>query len=350
MSTWLVNTRLDLAPEVIVSDLHHRISGVSSTCRAVTPLVAKHYRTILLSKNPLSGVTHISSFWKLVELLRQHQPERGFFIWHARRNNEMQLALFAKHVLRLPIKIVFTSAAIRRHSWWPRKLIASMDYIIATSSSAAGYVNAQAIVPHGVDLSAFSAKPKRDASLTIGVSGRVRPEKGTDILVEAMLPLLKRYPNIRLLIAGAVTPKYEMFARRLKQQLMPVQSQVAWLGELALADMPAFYQSLDVVCAPARYEGFGVVPLEAMACGTAVVASKTGAYPDLVSPEVGSLIDIGSVQQLASAIEKLIASPEKLLACKTNALNHVRKFSLDNEASGIINAYNSLFSAAPLKH
>lgn len=335
-----MNTR----PDVIVSDVHHRISGVSTTCRAVTPLLAHKYNVLLYSRNALNGVDSVSNYWSLVRCLKQHTPARGFYIWHARRNNEMQLALFAKHVLRVPIKIVFTSAAIRRHSWWPRQLIAAMDHVIATSSDAARFVKANTIVPHGVDMFCFEPKRRKDDQIHIGISGRVRPEKGTDLLVAAVLPILQSNPSVRLLIAGAITKKYRAFATALRAQLISVASQVEWLGELAIDEMPKFYQNLDIICAPARYEGFGVVPLEAMACATAVVASKTGAYPDIVASDVGVLVDVGDVVQLRHALNALIEDRTKLADMQRRAVEHVKKFDLANEAAGIAKAYESVWS------
>lgn len=335
---------MNTKPDVIVSDVHHRISGVSSTCRAVTPLIAKDVPTIFFGKHQLSGVSSTTSFWQLIKLLKAHKPRFGFYIWHARRNNEMQLALFAKHVLRLPIKIVFTSAAIRRHSWWPRQLIKAMDYVIATSSAAAAYVDASKIVPHGVDLNAFAPAPTNSEAFTVGIAGRVRPEKGTDLLVEAMLPILQSNPESRLLIAGAVTAKYKPYGEQLAAKLACVSSQVEWLGEQPMEKMVNFYQQLDVLCAPARYEGFGVVPIEAMACSTAIVASKTGAYPDMVTPKVGRLVDTDSVEQLSVALNELIANRTLLNSMKRESLAQVQKFDLKNEAAGIANAYQEMWS------
>ena len=73
-----------------------------------------------------------------------------------RRNTEMRAALWARDVLRLPVKIVFTSAAIRRHSAFPRWLISRMDAVIATTEAAASFVpHVRGIVPHGVDTERF---------------------------------------------------------------------------------------------------------------------------------------------------------------------------------------------------
>ena len=139
------------------------------------------------------------------------QPEdKPFNIWHVRRNSEMQLAIFARDILRLPIKIVFTSAAQRRHSAWPRWLISKMDAVIATSKEATSFVpNVVSVIHHGVDLDRFypSKNQKENWSKTgilgeygIITVGRVRPEKGTDLFVEAMIEALPKLPKATAII------------------------------------------------------------------------------------------------------------------------------------------------------
>ena len=82
-----------------------------------------------------------------------------------RRNSENAIAIIARDILKYPIKIVFTSAAQRRHSAWPRWLISRMDAIIATSKEAASYVsNVVSVIPHGVDLDRFSPSKNQKAS------------------------------------------------------------------------------------------------------------------------------------------------------------------------------------------
>jgi len=110
--------------------------------------------------------------------------------------------------------------------------------------------------------------------------------------------------------------------------------------------MPCVYQHLDIVCAPALYEGYGLVPLEAMVSGTAVIASRTGAYEDMIIPDQnGFLTDCGSQQQLTDALELLLSHQQMLDDFKQAGTTLVRqRFAIDNEIAGVCSAYEQLFS------
>jgi hypothetical protein len=127
----------------------------------------------------------------------------------------MMLAIFLRDVLRLPISLVFTSAAKHQHSWFPRWLIANMDGVISTTPEAASYVpNTTRVVPHGISLERFSPPENKltvwqrtglAGRYGIGVFGRVRPDKGSDIYVQAMLELLPDFPDFTAVIAGVTS-------------------------------------------------------------------------------------------------------------------------------------------------
>src|SRR5690606_7304022 len=162
--------------------------------------------------------------------LSHRAPEaRPFVIWHVRRNTEMRAALWARDVLRLPIKIVFTSAAQRRHSALPRWLISRMDAVIATTERAAEFVpHVRAVVPHGVDCGLYRPAKDRAAAWAatgypgqrgIATIGRIRPEKGTDRFVEAMLHLLPDQPGTTALVLGRAGRSDAGFLQGLKDQI-----------------------------------------------------------------------------------------------------------------------------------
>lgn len=340
--------------ELVLSDLHHRISGVSASVRAMLPAMAERYRLVFVSANPAENVPTVS-LAQAIGLLRIPIETRPFRIWHVRRNNEMFWGLLARDVLGCPVRLVFTSAAIRRHSWYPRQLIQRMDAVIATSTQAAHFVdNVVAIVPHGVDLRRFrdppeepGPLPRADADVCIGIVGRVRPEKGTDLFVEALLKVLPEHPRARAAIIGKTTRKYRAFARQLKRRLVEadLSERVVFIDEVSYRDMPLVYRQLDIVCCPARYEGFGLVPLEAMVSGTAVIASRTGAYEDIVADgETGRLIDIGSSSQLADALKQVIGDNIQRDRMKRNGRQRVATtFSLDREVEGVASVYENLW-------
>ncbi|MEX0622755.1 MAG: glycosyltransferase family 4 protein [Saccharospirillum sp.] len=343
--------------DLVLSDLHHRITGVSASIRAVLPKLDERYQLMFLARRSEGNVA-ARSLWKGFREMARPPVGRPFRIWHVRRNNEMLWGILARDVLRMPVKLVFTSAAIRRHSWYPRQLIARMDAVIATSDRAADCLeNIAAVVPHGVDIERFEldgtasennqAQPWNTYTLRLGIVGRVRPEKGTDLFVNALCATLPNHPDACAVIAGKVTSQYQGFARRLREKLAAagVLERVFFLDEVSSDQMPLLYSQLDIVCAPARYEGFGLVPIEAMVSGTAIIASRTGAYEAMVDEAgTGFLVDLESSPQIAEAIERLLTSPDLLDRLKQAGRQKVRnQFSLDHEVAGITHVYETLW-------
>ena len=129
---------MSLKPTVFVTNFNPRFTGVSATTASVYKVQKSQLEVALVGKT-LNGCPSPLSKHKAISLSVKKPKDKPFNIWHVRRNSEMQLAIFARDILRLPIKIVFTSAAQRRHSTWPRWLISKMDAVIATSKEAASF-------------------------------------------------------------------------------------------------------------------------------------------------------------------------------------------------------------------
>ena len=156
-------------------------------------------------------------------------PGRPFRIWHARRNNEMLVGLLLKRVLRQPLRLVFTSAAQRRHTRWTKFLLRQMDAVIAASPFAANSLEVpHQVILHGVDADRFRPPMDKGAAWKatglpgrygIGVTGRIRHQKGTDLFVEAMCRLLPTHPDWTAVILGRVTSNNRGFADSLKRRI-----------------------------------------------------------------------------------------------------------------------------------
>jgi len=115
----------------------------------VAPKLAKLFRAAWLGSDAPDGIVRMGVA-DLLKLWRRPAP----LIWHARRNNEMIVGVVLQS-LGWPLKLVFTSAAQRHHSWLTRWLIRRMDAIIATSELSASYLKREAtVIPHGVDTTA----------------------------------------------------------------------------------------------------------------------------------------------------------------------------------------------------
>src|ERR1700676_4070043 len=336
--------------QLIVPNLHKRYSGVTATNRMVAPKLAKLFRAAWLGPDAPDGIARLA-IADLAKLWLRRTP----LIWHARRNNEMIAGVLVRS-LGWPLKLVFTSAAQRHHTWITRWLINRMDAIIATSDISASFLKVQAtIIPHGVDTDIYAPPADRDAAFAqtglpgryaIGCFGRVRAQKGGDVFVDAMCRLLPRYPDFTAAIVGAITPEQMVFANDLKKRIEAagLQSRIVITGELTIKEVQRWYQRLTIYAFTSRNEGFGLTLIEAMSAGAALVASRAGAAELVVEDGVtGVLTPPGDVDALVAALEPLMRDPVSAAAMGERGRARVlEKFSLDAEAERIAEFYRAL--------
>src|ERR1700761_4277037 len=336
--------------QLIVPNLHRRYSGVTATNRMVAPKLARMLDAAWLGPDAPDGIARmtIADLWKV---WRRRTP----LIWHARRNNEMIVGLLLR-TLGWPLKLVFTSAAQRHHTWLTRWLIRQMDAIIATSSISASYLKRESVVVmHGVDTEVYAPPADRAMAFAesglpghyaIGCFGRIRAQKGSDVFVEAMLRLLPRYPDFSAVMVGAITPDQMMFANDLRKRIEAagLASRIIITGELPIEEVQCWYRRLTIYAFTSRNEGFGLTLIEAMAVGAALVAARAGAAELVVEDGVtGILTPPGDVDALVAALEPLMRDPASCAAMGVRGRERVaEKFSLDAEANRIAEVYRTL--------
>jgi mannosyltransferase len=336
--------------QLIVPNLHRRYSGVTATNRMVAPKLAQMFRAAWLGSHGPEGIARMGVA-DLAKLWRRRTP----LIWHARRNDEMIAGVMLR-ALGWPLKLVFTSAAQRHHTWLTRWLISRMDAIIATSALSAAFLKHEAaVVMHGVDTDQYAPPADRAAAFAqsglpghyaIGCFGRVRAQKGSDVFVEAMCRLLPRYPDFSAVMVGAIVPEQQVFANGLKNRIEAagLQSRIVITGEVEIGEVQRWYQRLTIYAFTSRNEGFGLTLIEAMSSGAALVASRAGAAEFVVEDGVtGVLTPPGDVDALVAALEPLMRDPASAAAMGERArLRVLEKFSLDAEANAIAAIYRTL--------
>jgi mannosyltransferase len=336
--------------QLIVPNLHRRYSGVTATNRMVAPKLASMLDAAWFGPDAPDGIARMG----IGDLLRLWR-RRKELIWHARRNNEMIIGVLLR-ALGWPLKLVFTSAAQRHHTWITRWLIRRMDAIIATSDVSASFLKRDAtVIPHGVDTDRYAPPADRgyafaEANLpgryAIGCFGRVRAQKGTDVFVEAMCRLLPRYPDFTAVIVGAVAVEQSGFAAELKKRIEAagLQARIIVTGELPIEEVQRWYRRLTIYAFTSRNEGFGLTLIEAMAAGAALVASRAGAAELVVEDGVsGVLVLPGDADALAAALEPLMGDVTAASAMGARGRERVvAKFSLDAEANRIADVYRTL--------
>lgn len=350
-------TRPDLAQiEVIAPNLKRRLSGVTATIARLVPIQSRLINIVATGPGLPVGTPHIS-LWQCAVL-----PRNRWRVWHARRNTEMLLGLFLRHVLRRKLRLVFTSASQRVHTGYTRWLISKMDAVVATSGRTAGYLHRPSqVVLHGIDTDGFSPVADKAAlrgrlglpqeAVLLGCFGRIREKKGTDAFVSAMIAVLPSRPKAVAIVMGRATEGHGGFLDGLKAEVAAagLADRILFLPEVTVDQMPDWYRALDIYVAPQRWEGFGLTPLEAMACGIAVVATRVGAFEDLVAPGVtGALVNPSDVVALGDAAAGLIDDPA-LRAAQADAGRRraVAQFRIEDEAATLVALYRRLLDATP---
>lgn len=349
---------LDIADtRVIAPNFKKRLSGVTST---IIQLVPKQrdmgVRIAALAPEGLPGSVPRVRFRDLWKLWAR-PTGAPFRIWHARRNTEMLPGIIMRDLLRMPLKLVFTSAAQRDHRGFTKWLIRQMDAVIATSTQAASYLKVpNTVIMHGIDTARFAPPADKgaakravglDPSMKIaGCFGRVRSQKGTDRFVEAMIAMLADHPGWMAVITGRITADNQAFGDALSGKIAAagLQDRIRFVGEVE--DVLPWFQALDLFVAPQRWEGFGLTPLEAMACGVPVVATPVGAFPDLVVDGVTGIVTNNDDASVTRSVAMLLADDARRAqmagSCRAHIIGH---FKLEREAAQINAVYERLYKS-----
>ena len=342
--------------KLILGNANKRFSGVTSTMLQVLSRQEKLTQVAVLGKHFLPEHTQAMNFFALARLCYKPLPNGQWRVFHARRNDEMIQALLLKWVFRAKLKIAFTSTAQRHHSRFTQFLMRQMDSIISTCSAAASYLETppDIIIPHGIDIHTFSPAENKDdcwqalglpGKYGIGIFGRIRPQKGLDRLIDAVIPLLPNHPDFNVVITGQIQRQdqayFDMQMQKIKQA--GLEAQVHYLGELPFAEIPKIMRSMSLVAAFSRNEGFGLTVIEAMASGAAVIASDAGAWPDIIRQSVDGYCVSGDQQAINSTLKSLLDSPQLLLEMGAEARQHAEQhFSIDREAQQLTDHLLSL--------
>ena len=204
-----------------------------------------------------------------------------------------------------------------------RRLCRTVDRVIATCSDEVAELRAMglprgraSVIPCGVDVDAFRPRPdvrRPSDPPRLLVIGRIVERKGFGNVIEALAGL----PGVELVVAGGpahdvleADPEAVRLQRRAEE--LGVADRVRFLGGVAREDVPAVMCSADIVVAVPWYEPFGIVPVEAMACGRPVVGSAVGGLLDTVVPGVtGELVPPRRPELLAPVLRGLLADPER---------------------------------------
>ena len=325
----------------VAPNLHYRYSGGTASIVAIVPEQARDIAIAsvgpyLPPKVPRIGVTQLlTRGWS--------KPPGGLKrrIWHARRNDEMLIGLILRHVLRQPWTLIFTSAAQRRRTGLTRWLMRRMDAIVTPSEFSAAFIDVDVpihIVHHGVDPEKFHPAADRAAEWAkaglpgrygVGVFGRVRHQKGSDLFVEAMIRLLPRYPDWTAVVTGLMAWEESGFIAALKRRVAEagLESRILMLGERPQEEVPEWYRRVTLYVAPMRNEGFGLTPPYLVAEG-----------------ETGEIVPPDDLEALVAAIEPLFADPGRAAEMgRAGRAKALARHTLAAEAAAMNAVYEKLW-------
>ena len=216
------------------------------------------------------------------------------------------------------------------------------------------------VIPPGVDLGHFYPIPSDEAKLYVGLKpedrmvlfvGRIEPLKGVDTLINAMCCLKLKdasRPVHLAIIGGDPSASRESMTVEMKRlqalcDELALGQTVVFLGKRDQDKLPYFYSAAEVLVMPSHYESFGMVALEAMACGTPVIASEVGGLAYLVRDgETGFTIPAEEPDTLCEKLTWLLNDPELHARMSNRAAEYAQDYAWEKIATQIVDLYRKL--------
>ena len=196
------------------------------------------------------------------------------------------------------------------------------------------------VIPNGVDTGRFRPPSHSEREKVILFVGSFIERKGVRYLLAAVPEILRILPDYRIELIGEGPQEPQL---RAMVELSGVGDRVIFRGFLSQEDVRHAMQRARLFVLPSLEEGLGVVLLEALACGTPVVASDVDGIPDVITPDVGALVPPADSSCLRDAIVGILRSPEHWTEHSTNArARAVANFDWDHIAQRFVTLYRSL--------
>lgn len=238
-----------------------------------------------------------------------------------------------------------------------RRLAAITDAAFAVSSAVAGHVAERVglvcdVAENGIDRARVTGgdRARGRAALGLGVPGpviglvgRVCRQKGVDTFVDAALRLALTVPEAQFVVLGDVEDTDLATALAARIDTAGLTGRIRFAGHRE--DMADMFAALDLLAAPSRWEGFGLMLAEAMAAGVPVIAARVGGIPDVVG-QAGLLVPPEDPAALAVAMKTVLSDPQRRTAMVDLGLAQAARFDWVRTATRIAQTYERLGRAS----
>ena len=251
-----------------------------------------------------------------------------------------------------------------------KQVMAAVDRVIAATEAERSQLeilyglNHQrvTIIPPGVNTNHFYPIPEDEAKEAIGILpkdrmalfvGRIEPLKGVDTLIQSMAIVKERCltftcPDYLVIIGGDPDASEDQMTEEMRRlqdlcQELGLDEMVLFLGKQDQKTLPYYYSAAEVVVMPSHYESFGMVALEAMACGTPVIASQVGGLAYLVQEgETGYFVPSQDPEAMADRLRLLFIDEDLRKRIGTQAAAYALDFSWDKITEQVLDVYQDL--------
>ena len=386
MNVYVIENSIKMASAGVEIDIFTRTekSGLTEAVKISEGVTLHH-----LEAGPLGSLTKEelpSQIGALTSAFMEHQsgkPDDYYDIIHSHYWISGQLGWMISERTGVPlIHTMHTMAKVKNRALAegerPEPLIRALgeEQVVANAKALIANTDAEAaslvslysadhdlvkVVTPGVDLQRFTTGHGKSGArkileiaqdaLVLTFVGRIQPHKGPEVLVRAVAEMVAHAPHLRAKLAlviiggasGAGSNEPERLAKVAK--FLGVAEIIHFKEPVSRDELADWYRASDLVCVPSYSESFGLVALEAQACGTPVVASAVGGLRTAVSDGIsGTLVDGHDQRAWASVLARLLAEPQRRVLLSMGALSHAKRFGWENTARQTLDVYDWVLS------
>ena len=386
MNVYVIENSIKMASAGVEIDIFTRTekSGLTEAVKISEGVTLHH-----LEAGPLGSLTKEelpSQIGALTSAFMEHQsgkPDDYYDIIHSHYWISGQLGWMISERTGVPlIHTMHTMAKVKNRALAegerPEPLIRALgeEQVVANAKALIANTDAEAaslvslysadpdlvkVVTPGVDLQRFTPGHGKSGArkileiaqdaLVLTFVGRIQPHKGPEVLVRAVAEMVAHAPHLRAKLAlviiggasGAGSNEPERLAKVAK--FLGVAEIIHFKEPVSRDELADWYRASDLVCVPSYSESFGLVALEAQACGTPVVASAVCGLRTAVSDGIsGTLVDGHDQRAWASVLSRLLAEPQRRVLLSMGALSHAKRFGWENTARQTLDVYDWVLS------